>query len=162
LKRHKIDIRSDLPAVGKYLDIALLRRAVRTALRKEQVDMPCEISVLITDDEIIRKINYEFREKDAATDVLSFPMQNLTPGNFAPDLVELNRDTGRLPLGDIVLSYDHIKAQAFEYGQALNREMAYLVIHSVLHLLGYDHLDEGEEKKRMRAREEAILAALGL
>lgn len=162
MKRHKIDVRSDLPAIGRYLNIALLRRAAKAALAAENVSLPCEISVLITNDEGIRVINNEFRGKDAATDVLSFPMQELTPGAFCPDLSGLNLDTGRLPLGDIVLSFDRIKAQAFEFGQTPDREMAYLVIHSVLHLLGYDHMDEGPEKRRMRAREEAILATLSL
>lgn len=157
MRKHKIDVRSTLPFVGRKLDIARLRRCIRTALNAEGVDMPCEISVLITDDEGIRIYNRDFREKDAATDVLSFPMQMLTPGHFSPDLSELNHDTGRLPLGDIILSYDRIAEQAVEYGQEINREMSYLAIHSILHLLGYDHLDEGEDKRRMRAREEAIL-----
>lgn len=160
-KAHKIDIRSELPAIGKVLDIGLLRRAVRAALDAEKVDMPCEVSVLITNDEGIRVLNMKYRKKDAATDVLSFPDQVLRPGDFRPDLTAVNRDTGRLLLGDIVLSFDRIKAQAFEYGQTPDREMAYLTIHSVLHLLGYDHLDEGPEKRQMRAREEAIIAALG-
>jgi probable rRNA maturation factor len=159
---HKIAVRSELPAIGRVLDIALLRRCVRTALNEEKADMPCEISVLITDDEGIRRINLEFRGKDAPTDVLSFPMQNLTPGDFCPDLSEINRDTGCMPLGDIVLSFDRIRAQAYEYNQTPDREMVYLAVHSVLHLLGYDHLDEGPEKKRMRAREDAILAALDM
>lgn len=162
MRKHKIDVRSTLPFVGRRLDIALLRRCICAALYAEGVDMPCEISVLMTDDEGIRVINRDFREKDVPTDVLSFPMQLLTPGHFSSDKLEINHDTGRLPLGDIVLSYDRIAEQAALYGQDINREMAYLAIHSVLHLLGYDHLDEGEQKRRMRAREEAILADAGL
>jgi probable rRNA maturation factor len=72
-------------------------------------------------------------------------MQELIPGTFSPDMTELNRDTGRLMLGDIVLSAERLEVQAEEYGQSADREMAYLAIHSVLHLLGYDHLDEGGE-----------------
>ena len=162
MKKHKIDVRSTLPFIGKLLDIGLLRRCIRTALDAEGVDMPCEISVLITNDEGIRVINRDFREKDVPTDVLSFPMQVLSPGKFNPDLSEINRDTGCQPLGDIVLSYDRIAEQAEQYDQDINREMAYLAIHSVLHLLGYDHLDEAEEKRAMRAREEAILKGLHL
>lgn len=162
MKKHKIFVRSTLPAVGRTLDIRLLRRCIRVVLNEEGVDMPCEISVLITDDDGIRMINRDFREKDMPTDVLSFPLQVLTPGDFNPDMTEINRDTGCLPLGDIVLSADRIAAQASEYGQARNREMAYLTVHSVLHLLGYDHMDEGEEKRRMRAREEAILQEAGV
>lgn len=161
MKKHRIDVRSTLPFIGKKLDITLLRRCIRTALHAEGADMPCEISVLITDDAGIRTINKDFRNKDVPTDVLSFPMQTLTPGQFAPDKSEVNRDTGCLPLGDIVLSADRISAQAEEFGQDVNREMAYLAIHSVLHLLGYDHMDEGAEKRRMRAREKAILKIAG-
>lgn len=162
MRKHKIDVRSTLPFVGRKLNIGLLRSCIRTALDAEGVDMPVEVSVLITDDEGIRIINKNFRAKDTPTDVLSFPMQELFPGNFIPNLSEMNRDTGCLPLGDIVLSYDRIAEQAVQYGQKINREMAYLAIHSVLHLLGYDHLDEGEEKRAMRAREEAILLKAGL
>lgn len=160
--KHKIDVRSTLPFIGRKLDIGLLRRCIRTALDAEGADRPCEVSVLITDDAGIRTLNKEFRDKDAPTDVLSFPMQALSPGSFTPDLSETNRDTGCLPLGDIVLSADRITAQAAQYGQSMNREMAYLAIHSVLHLLGYDHMDEGAEQCRMRAREEAILHIMGL
>lgn len=162
MKKHKIDVRSTLPFVGRKLDIGLLRTCIRTALDAEGVDMLCEISVLITTDEGIRVYNRDFRRKDVPTDVLSFPMQELSPGHFSPDVSEINRDTGCLPLGDIVLSYDRIAEQAEEYDQNINREMAYLAIHSVLHLLGYDHVDEGDEKRRMRTREEAILKDCGL
>jgi probable rRNA maturation factor len=162
VRKHKIDVKSTLPFIGKTLDIRLLRRTIRTALDAEQVDIPCEISVLITDDEGIRSINKDFRGKDAPTDVLSFPMQVLTPGDFAPDTSEFNRDTGCLMLGDIVLSAQRVAEQAEQYGQSVNREMAYLAIHSVLHLLGYDHMDEGIDKRRMRAREEAILQIMRL
>lgn len=160
--KHRIDVRSTLPFIGRNLDIGLLRRCIRTALDAEGADRPCEVSVLITDDAGIRALNKEFRDKDASTDVLSFPMQVLSPGRFAPDLSETNRDTGCLPLGDIVLSAERIAAQAAQYGQNVNREMVYLAIHSVLHLLGYDHLDEGVEKHRMRRREKAILHMMGL
>ncbi|NLA86886.1 MAG: rRNA maturation RNase YbeY, partial [Clostridiales bacterium] len=119
-------------------------------------------SVLITDDAGIRELNREYRRKAAPTDVLSFPLQVLSPGDFKPGISEINRDTGCLPLGDIVLSAERIAAQAAEYGQSVNREMAYLAIHSVLHLLGYDHVDEGAEKRRMRGREEAVLKLMGM
>lgn len=157
MKKHKVYIRSTLPFIGRKLDIGMLRNCIRTALNAEGVDRLVEVSVLITDDEGMRVINRDFRQKDVPTDVLSFPMQNLTPGNFNPDMSEINHDTGCLPLGDIILSADRLAEQAELYGQSVNREMAYLAIHSVLHLLGYDHVDEGEEKRRMRSREEAIL-----
>ena len=145
----------------RRLDIPLIKRCAKAALDAENVDRPCEISVLITNDAVIRAINHEFRGVDAATDVLSFPMQVLTPGSFAPADGAVSPDTGLLPLGDIVLSADRVDDQAERFGQARERETAYLTIHSVLHLLGYDHLDEGPEKKKMREREKAILAKVG-
>lgn len=161
MKRHKIYLRRAQRGLGGGFDVRLLRRCVRTALHMEGVDMPCEVSVLITDDAGIREINRTFRDKDAPTDVLSFPMQLLTPGNFKPDRTEINPETGLLPLGDIILSADRVAAQAARYGQDLNREMAYLTVHSALHLLGYDHTDEGVEKRAMRAREKDILREVG-
>lgn len=161
MKRHKIYLRRAPSGLGGGLDMRLLRHCIRTALHMEGVDKPCEVSVLITDDAGIRELNKAFREKDVPTDVLSFPMQQLTPGEFKPDRTEFDPETGLLPLGDIVLSADHVAAQAARYGQDLNREMSYLTIHSVLHLLGYDHTDEGEDKRAMRAREEAILREVG-
>jgi probable rRNA maturation factor len=161
VKNHKIYLRRARPGLGKELDTRLLRAGIRASLDMEGVDKPVEVSVLITDDAGIRKLNREFRGKDAPTDVLSFPMQALTPGSFDPDPSEIDPETGRLPLGDIVLSTDRIADQARQYGHGIDREMAYLVIHSVLHLLGYDHTDEGADKRLMRAREEAILKRLG-
>lgn len=161
MRRHKIYLRRARRGLGGGFDIRLLRRCVRIALHMEGVDMPCEVSVLITDDAGIREINKTFRDKDAPTDVLSFPMQLLTPGNFNPDRTEINPETGLLPLGDIILSADRVAAQAAQYGQDLNREMAYLTVHSALHLLGYDHTDEGEDKRAMRAREKDILREIG-
>ena len=101
---------------------------------------------------------------DRPTDVLSFPEFDLTPGQppQAEDQELLDPATGLLPLGDMVISMEHVAAQAKEYGHSKRRELAYLTVHSVLHLLGYDHLDEGPEKARMRQREEAIMAELGL
>ena len=98
---------------------------------------------------------------DKATDVLSFPAFTLSPGEL-PALEDADPGTGLVPLGDMVLSLERAAAQAREYGHAQSRELAYLTVHSVLHLLGYDHLDEGPMKVRMRAREEAILEELGI
>jgi probable rRNA maturation factor len=154
--RHKIYIRR---IAAMRLSIPLIKRCIRETLRLEGVDMPCEVSVLITDDAGIRGINREFREIDKPTDVLSFPAQELVPGEFAPGETDLN--TGLMPLGDIILSAQRVDAQAQEYGQSRERETAYLVIHSVLHLLGYDHVDEAAEKRRMRKREEEILTEIG-
>ena len=139
----------------------LLRQVIPAALAAEGVDVPCEVDVLFTDDEGIRAINLEQREVDAPTDVLSFPMFDLTPGEH-PQADWADPGTGLVPLGDMVISLERVKHQAAEYGHSEQREAAYLAVHSVLHLLGYDHLDEGPMKARMRDREEAILGGLGI
>jgi probable rRNA maturation factor len=158
---HKVYFKRERRGLGGGFDIPLLKRCIRRALDAEHVDMPCEVSVLMTDDAGIREYNREFRNIDATTDVLSFPMQTLTPGRFSPDVSEINPETGLLPLGDIVLNAGRVITQAEEYGQTPDRELAYLAIHSVLHLLGYDHMDEGPDKEKMRAREKEILRGVG-
>ncbi len=142
---------------------ANIKRCIRAALREERVPVACEINVLVTDDSGIRAINRESRQVDKATDVLSFPMFNLTPGSLPEDWSEyLDPMTGRCPLGDMAISLERAAAQAQEFGHSLRREVGYLTIHSMLHLLGYDHMDEGPQKKQMRLREEAIAASIGL
>ena len=162
MKNHKIYVRRARPGLGRLLDLRLIRQSVRTALKAQSVLIPCEVSVLITDDAGIQEINREFRETDTPTDVLSFPMQVLIPGEFKPDLGEIDPATGLLPLGDIVLSADRIAEQAERFGHGVDRETSYLITHSVLHLLGYDHLDEGPDKRIMRAREKEIMSKMGL
>ena len=159
-KRHYIPVTSDIPGVSDSLK-ALIRKVIRTALAAEGMTLPCEVDVLLTDDEAIHQINKDMRDVDRATDVLSFPEFDLTPGEL-PDAEDADPGTGLIPLGDMVISMEHVAAQAKEYGHSDRRELSYLVVHSVLHLLGYDHLDEGPQKKQMRAREEAILAELGI
>lgn len=160
-KKHYIPVTSDLPGGASTGNCALIRKVIRTALAAEGVDFPCEVDVLLTDDAGIHTINREMRQVDRATDVLSFPEFDLTPGEL-PSPQDADPGTGLVPLGDMVISLEHVAAQAKEYGHPRRRELAYLVVHSALHLLGYDHLDEGPEKKQMRAREEAILASLGI
>ena len=162
MEKHRIFIKSRIISVGRFLDIGLLRRSIRMALRAEGADKSCQVSVLITDDSEIRQINRDFRQVDAATDVLSFPMTELAPGSFDPKPADFDPETGRVILGDIVLSYDRICEQAQCFGQSADREAAYLVVHSVFHLLGYDHTDEGADKRLMRTREKLILREMGL
>ena len=159
--RHYIPITCDLAEEISETRRAWIRKVIRTALEAEGVDFRCEVDVCITDDEGIRVINQDMRQVDKATDVLSFPVFDLIPGEL-PDEEDADPCTGLVPLGDMAISMEHVKAQAKEYGHSEKRELSYLVVHSVLHLLGYDHLDEGEQKKQMRAREEAILAVLGV
>ena len=140
-----------------------LHRCITAALAAEGVNVPCEINVLVTDDEGIRAINNATRNIDSATDVLSFPMFQFTPGAFPEDVSEdIDPQTGLLPLGDMAISLERARDQAKRFGNTTRREIGYLTIHSIQHLLGYDHMDEGEQKRQMRTREEIIAAKLGL
>ena len=160
-KTHYIPITADVPGAANDANCALIRRTIRTALAAEGLTAPCEVDVLLTDDDGIHEINREMRQVDRPTDVLSFPEFELTPGQL-PGPEDADPGTGLIPLGDMVLSMERVSAQAKEYGHSKRRELSYLGTHSVLHLLGYDHLDEGPMKAQMRAREEAIMALLGL
>lgn len=160
-KTHYIPITADVPGAANDANCALIRRTIRTALAAEGLTAPCEVDVLLTDDDGIHEINREMRQVDRPTDVLSFPEFELAPGRL-PGPEDADPGTGLIPLGDMVLSMERVAAQAREYGHSKRRELSYLVTHSVLHLLGYDHLDEGPMKAQMRAREEAIMALLGL
>ena len=159
-KRHYLPITADVPGISDEKR-AFIRKVIRTALAAEGVTFPCEIDVLLTHDAGIHQINRDMRQVDRATDVLSFPEFDLTPGQL-PGEEDADPGTGLVPLGDMVISMEHVAAQAKEYGHSNRRELAYLVVHSVLHLLGYDHLDEGPMKAQMRGREEAIMAELWL
>lgn len=158
--KHRISI--ICAARGARSSARLIRKAVRAALKVEQVTVPCQVTVRITGDEEIHRLNLEHRNVDRPTDVLSFPMIALKPGEFHVDESDLDPETGRLYLGDMVISIDRARAQAREYGHSLARETAYLSVHSILHLLGYDHDEDIEEKRRMRAREERVMQRLGL
>lgn len=160
MRRHYIPVTAGVPGVNES-QIAFIRKAVRTALSAEGVDFPCEVDVLVTGDAEIRALNREARQVDKSTDVLSFPAFDLQPGEL-PGPEDADPGTGLVPLGDMMISMEHAAAQAKEYGHSNRRELGYLVVHSVLHLLGYDHVDEGPQKRQMRAREEAILAELGV
>ena len=160
-KTHLISITSDICETVDKRSAALIRKVIRAGLAAEGMDLPCEVNVLLTDDEGIHAVNLDMRNVDRATDVLSFPEFDLQPGEH-PAQEDADPGTGLIPLGDMVISMEHVAAQAKEYGHSRQRELAYLVTHSVLHLLGYDHLDEGPQKAQMRAREEAILKELGI
>ncbi len=135
----------------------LIRRAIGQALKYEKFPFDAEISVTLTDNEGIREINREYREIDRPTDVLSFPLYE--KGDITEDEVD---EEGRVALGDIVLSLEKAEAQATEYGHSFEREAAFLCVHSVLHLLGYDHeLGEAEEKE-MFSKQESILQIMRL
>ena len=156
---HELIIETEVEGAEPYAD--LLRQVIPAALEAEGVDVPWEVDVLFTDDEGIHQINLEQREVDRPTDVLSFPMFDLQPGEH-PTEEDADPGTGLVPLGDMVISLERAQAQGEEYGHGTRREVAYLAVHSVLHLLGYDHMDEGPMKAQMREREEAILEQLGI
>ena len=133
----------------------LIRRCCNAVLVNEQFKGSAEISVTIVDDEKIHALNKKYRNVDRSTAVLSFPLG-------AEGQYDINNDTGAQMLGDIVISIEHAKKQAELYGHSFDREIAFLTVHSMLHLLGYDHEAGGLELVRMREREEAVLTQLGL
>ena len=137
---------------------------VKEALSQEGFSPDCEVSLTFTDDEGIRELNRDFRGLDRATDVLSFPMIdfNGTPAAaYEATEEDINPDTDEIMLGDIVLSMPRVAAQAEEYGHSPLREFAFLIAHSMLHLLGYDHMEE-DERLVMEEKQKQILSALGI
>ena len=140
---------------------AIIKKCICAVLEAERISPRCEINVLITDDKGIHTINKTSRNIDSPTDVLSFPMFDLDPENPPEDWDEyIDPETGMCPLGDMAISLERAVAQAEEYGHSVKREVGYLTIHSMLHLLGYDHLDEGPQKAKMRKREETIASGI--
>lgn len=133
----------------------LVRRCCHAVLVNENFSGSAEISVRFVDDEVIHSLNREYRNVDRSTDVLSFPLGE--NGDY-----DINNDTGAKMLGDIVISIDHAISQAEMYGHSLEREIGFLTVHSMLHLLGYDHENGGLEAVRMREKEETALTQLGL
>ena len=154
---HQISFSREVKNLGHNNSAALIKKAVNMALNAEGVDVPCLVSVMLTDDEGIRRVNREFRDVDRPTDVLSFPLNELDPGDFDPALCEKDLDTGLILLGDMMISVPRCEEQGKEFGHGYEREILYLTVHSVLHLLGYDHVDEGEMKRQMRQREKEIM-----
>ena len=154
----KIDFekRQDLLPLSYKLKM-LVRRAVETTLDYEQYENPIEVSVTFTDNEGIRELNRKFRIIDRPTDVLSFPLFDYTGESEEPPVDEF---VGML--GDIVISLEQAKKQAEEFGHSFEREAAFLTVHSMLHLLGYDHEAGGDEEADMRRRQREILDRMGL
>ena len=133
----------------------LVRRCCNAVLRQENFEGSAEISVTFVNNEQIHKLNLEHRNIDRETDVLSFPLGE-------NGVYDINHDTGAKMLGDIVISIEKAFAQAEEYGHPLQREIAFLTVHSLLHLLGYDHENGGLEAVHMREKEETVMTMLGL
>ena len=157
----KLNLTYEKPSLLNVPVTRNIKRCVEATLDAEGVTALCEINILITDDIGIHGINKAARNIDRPTDVLSFPMFTFEPGVLPEDWIEFkDPGTNAVPLGDMVISLERARAQAKEFGHSVKREVGYLTIHSMLHLLGYDHLDEGPMKKQMRAREEAIASTI--
>lgn len=145
--------------------LTLMQTAADCALLTEGVTRPCAVSVRLCDDDAIHEINRDYRQVDRATDVLSFPTVNYPAGRTAGSCDKLlareyDPDLDACLLGDLIISVPHVLAQAAEYGHSPKREAAYLLVHGLCHLMGYDHMVE-DEKKEMRTMEEKILSAIG-
>ena len=141
----------------------IIKNVIEESLDYVECPYDAEVNVLLTDNAGIHQINLDMRGIDNPTDVLSFPMFQLTPGVLPENWDEYkDPETGLVPLGDMAISLERAKEQAKEFGHSTRREVGYLTIHSILHLLGYDHVDEGAMKRQMRAREEKILAEIEL
>ena len=158
----KLSVSREKRGLGHENARKLILRAAAAALAAEGVTEDCALSALLTDDEGIREINREYRGIDSATDVLSFPLNELAPGEFDAAACERDLDTGRILLGDMAFSLERCARQGEEYLHGFDHELMYLTVHSVLHLLGYDHENGGLEAMRMREKEEAVLLQLGL
>ncbi|MEG3042435.1 MAG: rRNA maturation RNase YbeY [Clostridium sp.] len=135
---------------------------INYTLKEEEVEIPYEVSIIFVDNETIKEINEDTRGKDNITDVLSFPMLGYDEKlvfkqcYVGYEFSQIDLNEGNLVLGDIVLSLERAMEQSEEFGHSFTREVCYLIIHSILHLLGYDHMEE-DDKNIMRAREEEIL-----
>ena len=159
---HAVWVRADKARLGVTRSLsALVKRCARATLAELEVDVPCELSVLYTDEQGIQALNREHRGKDAPTDVLSFPLWPLNAGDkLTPDMVD--PETGRVALGDIALSLPAARAQAEAYSHSYQRELGFLTVHATLHLLGYDHEKGKLEESIMNDLTEAVLATLDL
>lgn len=152
------------PGIKKHLRYATwIKRATYAVLKEENIKKAAEVNILLTDDEGIKVMNRDFRQKDAATDVLSFPANELQEplglalkNGFKP---ETDIRTGRMLFGDIAISIDKVKVQAREYGHSEKRELSFLMVHAMLHLTGYDHETTSDEKT-MREKQNRILNGL--
>ena len=157
----KVNMTFDCFTLRQPIVSSIISKCIEATLKAENIPIKCEINVLVTNDKGIHAINKASRDIDRPTDVLSFPMFQLEAGNPPEDWEEyIDIETDMCPLGDMCISLERAIAQAKEFGHSVRREVGYLTIHSMLHLLGYDHMDEGEQKKQMRAREETIAATV--
>ena len=163
--KHKISIGTSRRFKHLFSLKRTVKRCVKRTLKSEGIALKTEMNVLLTDNEGIRELNRDFRKKDTATDVLSFPANQLDKllkeAIREAEVLDYDYATRRFALGDIAISIERMHEQAAEYGHSVKREMGFLTVHGCLHLLGYDHIQPDEEKQ-MRARQQEILNELGL
>lgn len=156
---HYIYIYRDKKNLGYNKAKLYIEEAVEAALLLEGFNSPAEINVMLCDDDKIKELNLRFRNIDKATDVLSFPMQYISADSLSSEKFLRNPENNAVLLGDIVISLERCVAQATEYESYFKKELQYLTVHSVLHLLSYDHKNESD-KNKMRAREKQIMKKL--
>lgn len=159
--KHEIRVTAEAAVEQEEALRALITKCALHVLEREGVNFDAFVDVTIVDGETIREMNREYRDKDAVTDVLSFPMYEFWNGAAQEELEE-DPERGQVMLGDMILNYDRAREQAAEFGHSVERECGFLTVHSVLHLLGYDHEREETDRLLMRRKEEENLTALGL
>lgn len=155
-----IENEQDKVSIDENINI-IIKKTIDLCMKSEKLDKDYEVSVIIVDDEEIRAINKEHRDIDKSTDVLSFPMVEFENGELISDEGDYDMDLDELMLGDIIISAETAKRQSIEYGHSFEREIAFLTAHSCFHLLGYDHMIEGEEKVMFKKQED-VLIEMGL
>lgn len=161
MQKNKINITFDCFILQKFRIRSIIKTCIINTLEAERISVPCEINVLVTNDAGIHAINKASRNIDKPTDVLSFPMFEMEAGHYPDSWDEyIDPESDLCPLGDMAISFERAAAQAKEFGHSVRREVGYLTIHSMLHLLGYDHMDDGPQKALMRKREEEIAAGI--
>ncbi len=134
----------------------IINTAVEKSLEHEGFEIPSETSIVLTDDNGIHQLNKQYRDVDKPTDVLSFPILDILKGQINQDSGDIDKDKELILLGDIVISLETVKRQAEEYGHSFNRELAFLTTHGMFHLLGYDHMNEADEKEMLEKQEKVL------
>ena len=158
---HQIRVTAEAAVEQEDALRALIIKCAQCVLAREGVDFDAFIDVTIVDGPTIREMNRDYRDKDAVTDVLSFPMYEFYNGQ-AEEPLEPDPESGCVMLGDMILNYDRAREQAADFGHSTERECGFLTVHSVLHLLGYDHEREEDDRRLMRSKEEDALQEIGL